>query len=89
MRIFIDSGREPTTNRLVETETATVEENLIDVLHLLSVNMALFPASWGTYRRANSPEQTSRALVLQNDLHAMENTLIFLGRLRPRLQLSL
>jgi hypothetical protein len=64
MRIIINGGREPITDGLIEAQAAAIQENLVDVLCPLLVFEATTFNLVRTYCRPNSPEQTSRALVL-------------------------
>lgn len=92
-RVAVDGSCDTGTDRLVETQTAAVEQDLVDVLDIPRVSLdgkhSLRNHTFETYGRSNSPKQASRAFILQNDLDAVQDALVLLDSLIFCLQFTL
>jgi len=91
VRVLVYRGRQTLAQRLIETETTAIQQNLVDILSPNQHRVQEVSTSAGatTYGGANASEQPAGSFILQDDLDAVEDTPIFLDRLGLCLQLSL
>ena len=93
--IFIDGTCDVGANGFVEAETATVQEDLVDVLDITRALACLgfremVPWGWQfTHGRSNTTEQSSGTFILKDNLDTVQDTPILLHTFVLRLQFTL